>query len=302
MPVLDLAVVARLAAGVVGEGAVLSVEREGAGWDHVAWRVETPEGPWIVRAANVGSRHELAADAQREVAVMQLVRRRLGGWAADALVLDAELGCIAHRRVPGVPLQELLAAGTVGPDVVAAIAARLGALVREIGGLDPAEADGLVQVDDDGLDGWWAEAPRFVAVSADRLTPARRAAVEELLAAPRPPPPTEGELVLVHNDLGAEHVLVDAASGSITGIIDWSDAAVGDPAAEVGRLLRDLGEAHLPIVLDGLEVAGGEREALEVRAWWYARLLVLEDLAYAVEHRPELVGFELASFDRLFAV
>ena len=297
---LDLAAVARLAAGVAGEGGVLAVEREGAGWDHVASRVDTADGPWIVRAANAGAPDRLAREARREVAVMGLVRRRLGGWATDAVVLDADLGCIAHRRVPGVPLQDLLAAGTVEPQVVAAIAGRLGALVRYIGRIDPAEAGGLVDVDGDGLDVWRAEAPAFVAAIDDQLTPARRAAVGELLATPLPAPVDRDELVLVHNDLGAEHVLVDPVDGSITGIIDWSDTAVGDPAAEVGRLLRDLGQAHLRAVLDGLGSTGARREALTSRAWWYARLLVLEDLAYAVEHRPDLVAFELASLDRLY--
>ena len=298
---LDLAAVARLAAGVVGEGGVLAVEREGAGWDHVAWRVETADGPWIVRAANAGPPERLAAEARREVAVMGLVRRRLGGWAADAVVLDADLGCIAHRRVPGVPLQELLAAGTVEPDVVAAIAGRLGALVREIGRLDPAEAGGARR----GrrrrprrLAGRGAGVRRGDRRPADAGPPGggRRAPGRARCRAP---------VGRRRAGAGAQRPRGRArarrpGSGSITGIIDWSDAAVADPAAEVGRLLRDLGEAHLPAVLDGLGVVGAEREALTARAWWYARLLVLEDLAYAVEHRPDLVAFELASLDRLY--
>ena len=106
--------------------------------------------------------------------------------------------------------------------------------------------------------------------------------------------------MLQHNDLGAEHVIVD--DGAISGIIDWSDAAITDPASELGRLLRDLGEAALPHVLDGYGAAGAERAALTARAWCYARCLIVEDLAYAVEHRPDLVAFELANLDRLFAV
>ena len=194
---------------------MLAVEREGAGWDHVAWRVETADGPWIVRAANAGdARAALAAEARREVAVMQLVRRRLGGWAADAVVLDADLGCIAHRRVPGVPLQDLLAAGTVEPHVVAAIAGRLGALVREIGGSTRPRPAGSSSVDDDGLDVWLAEAPAFVGGDrrpADAGPPGggRGAAGRARCRAAG----GRDELVLVHNDLGAEHVLVDPADG-----------------------------------------------------------------------------------------
>src|SRR5688500_6339965 len=105
---------ARLAAGLVGPGAIAT--REGAGWDHVAWRVVGAEGrPWIVRWGIEGDRDELAAEVRREVAVMQAVRAVLGDLVADAVVVDEDTGCLAHPRVPGIPLQELLAAGRVPP-------------------------------------------------------------------------------------------------------------------------------------------------------------------------------------------
>ena len=47
-----------------------------------------------------------------------------------------------------------------------------------------------------------------------------------------------GTRVLVHNDFAAEHVLVDADAGFITGIIDWSDIAVSDPAADFAGLFH----------------------------------------------------------------
>jgi aminoglycoside 2''-phosphotransferase len=36
----------------------------------------------------------------------------------------------------------------------------------------------------------------------------------------------------VHNDLCAEHVLVDAATGELTGVVDFGDALVGDPVVD----------------------------------------------------------------------
>jgi aminoglycoside phosphotransferase (APT) family kinase protein len=41
------------------------------------------------------------------------------------------------------------------------------------------------------------------------------------------------ELVLSHNDLGIEHVLVDPATLEVTGVVDWSDAAIVDPGARL---------------------------------------------------------------------
>ena len=105
-----------------------------------------------------------------------------------------------------------------------------------------------------------------------------------------------------HNDLGAEHLLVDPADLTVTGVIDWTDAAIADPAAEAGRLLRDLGADALDRVLDGMDGAGGDRDAVAARAWCHARLLAVEDLAYAMAHRPRLVPYERATLLTLFDV
>lgn len=44
-------------------------------------------------------------------------------------------------------------------------------------------------------------------------------------------PPT-GAVVLVHGDLHVRHVLVDD-DGTVTGVIDWGDTALGDPAVDL---------------------------------------------------------------------
>jgi aminoglycoside phosphotransferase (APT) family kinase protein len=91
----------------------------------------------------------------------------------------------------------------------------------------------------------------------------RGAIVQELpddhgLVAPEP----ATTLTFIHGDLGAEHVFVDG--DRITGVIDWGDAAIGDPAIDHGRLLRDFGAPDHP------------------RARFYAVATALEDLDYGV--------------------
>jgi aminoglycoside phosphotransferase (APT) family kinase protein len=151
-----------------------------------------------------------------------------------------------------------------------------------------------------GFGAWFAELPAVVASIDHLLDPPVRAAVERFLAAPPPADVDPGERRLAHNDLGAEHVLVDPATATITGIIDWTDVARADLAAELGRLIRDLGAERIDPVLDGMEVVPDRRAAFVERGWCYARCLVLEDLAYAVEQRPDLVAFERANVARLF--
>jgi aminoglycoside phosphotransferase (APT) family kinase protein len=291
---------ARLARPLVG--AVAAVSREGSGWDHVAWRVDAVDGSaWIVRAALGEQEPDWAESVRREVAVMALARGRLGAIVADAVVLDEATRCLAHRRLPGVSLQELVAHDRVPVGEVERLAGEIGAMVATIATIDPAASPEPVPHDDDSIDAWRGELPTFIAEVDHLLTAGEHAAVERFLAAVSPPPPEAAELVLCHNDLGGEHLLVDPTTFAITGVIDWTDAAVADPAAEVGRLLRDLGAPRLDALLDGIGASGVRRAALVERAWAYARCLVLEDLAHAVQHRPDLVAYEQASASRLFA-
>jgi aminoglycoside 2''-phosphotransferase len=50
---------------------------------------------------------------------------------------------------------------------------------------------------------------------------------------------------LVHSDLGMDHVLVDGMTGLVTGIIDFGDAEIGDPAGDFAGMRKDLRRAAL---------------------------------------------------------
>ena len=92
------------------------------------------------------------------------------------------------------------------------------------------------------------------------------------------PPPGRRQLVFSHNDLGIEHVLVDPETATVTGILDWTDAALVDPAYDFGLLQRDLGPEALRAAL--VDYPADQRAAIGQRAEFYARCSVLEDLAW----------------------
>lgn len=58
---------------------------------------------------------------------------------------------------------------------------------------------------------------------------------------------------LVHGDLVAEHVLVD--SGAVTGMLDWGDAAVADPADDLAWIAVGADAEALDSVLEAYAVA-----------------------------------------------
>jgi aminoglycoside phosphotransferase (APT) family kinase protein len=71
---------------------------------------------------------------------------------------------------------------------------------------------------------------------------------------------------LIHADLGPEHLLV--REGRISGVIDWTDAEIGDPALDLCWLLNDAPEA----VAEGVAEAYAVTPELRRRAHDWHRL------------------------------
>ncbi|MEV6759418.1 aminoglycoside phosphotransferase family protein [Streptomyces sp. NPDC051105] len=75
-----------------------------------------------------------------------------------------------------------------------------------------------------------------------------------------------GTAVLVHHDLKGEHLVV-SADGRVRGVLDWTDAAVGDPAEDIAGLALAVGSGA---AVRAATLAGyGPRPCL--RGLWLAR-------------------------------
>jgi aminoglycoside phosphotransferase (APT) family kinase protein len=214
----------------------------GAGLDHRVYAV----GDALV--ARFGER------AAPEAALLAAIAPLLPLPVPVPIAIDAEAGCLVLPRLPGRPLLDLPRAAR------RAFTAQLLAFADALHALNPGVG---VPADDVAPEEWLVEARRTWAAVRDEVPASRREAIEAVLATSAPVPPARR--VLIHGDLGAEHVLVDA--DRITGVIDWGDAVIGDPALDLGRLMRDLGP-----------VAGGGE-----RARFYAVCTALEDLAFGLD-------------------
>jgi aminoglycoside 2''-phosphotransferase len=86
---------------------------------------------------------------------------------------------------------------------------------------------------------------------------------------------------LIHRDLGYEHILFDPGTGALTGIIDFGDAAVGDPAIDFSALLYDYGREFVELMLSGYPGAADPtfRQRFEV----YARLIPFREILFGLD-------------------
>jgi aminoglycoside 2''-phosphotransferase len=204
--------------------------------------VETADGV-IFRVA----RHAGAAEGHAlEARLLPLLRRRLPVAVPDPrwrVEPDAAFpfGAIGYRRLAGEPLTPALAEANRD-----AIAADLGRFLVSLHGLSreaglperdrvrdsfprlcrdvlPVLRERLSAAEYDAMRRW---ARDFGAdEEVDRFAPALR-----------------------HGDLWYGNVLVDDAGTRVVGVVDWENAALGDPAADLARQLH-LGEAFLEAVL-----------------------------------------------------
>lgn len=251
-----------------------SVARLGAGLDNVSYEVD---GEWIVRQRFATDAAERAEVVRREAALLAAV----AAWSTlpvpEAEFVDEPRGLLGYRLLPGQPLLDR-------PDVdPAAVAPALGAFLSRLHAAPIAAFEQFVERDDEPLDGWLDDARAAYAQVADQLSAPQRSRIEEFLAAA--PPASSPDLVLCHNDLGAEHLLMDDAA-TLTGVIDWTDTAIADPAHDLGRLYRDVGPDAFTVVVDHYDHEVDDTTLARTR--FVARCALLEDLAFGLrsgDHR-----------------
>ncbi|WP_328999970.1 phosphotransferase [Kribbella sp. NBC_00709] len=177
------------------------------GWDSHAWI----EGAWIHRAPR-----------RPEVGPRLLAEATLLPWLAPQLPLPVPVpeltdDGVRHLMLPGAPFTD---GGT-------AIGRELGAFLKALHAVDTAEA-----VAHGALDAATATADKSVVLAEfrDQIVPLLpeevRTTATELLGRV-----AQVRTSLIHCDLGPDHVLM--TDDRITGIIDWTDALIGDPALDL---------------------------------------------------------------------
>jgi aminoglycoside phosphotransferase (APT) family kinase protein len=267
--VSDLDVAAVVAAALPGhEPRSVAVNEDG--WDSVVIDVD---GEWIVRVARseqVGRVYETEGRLLAALAPMLPV-------AVPAFTRVGPTFCV-YRKLPGTRLDALGA----GPELGESLGGFLRALhafpaerATELGVGEAWEADGV---------------DRLAAAVLPLLAGDERRRGELLIEAYRE---LRYEPTLVHADLGPEHIL--CSDGRVTGVLDWSDAGVGDPALDLGWLLL-----HRPKPFAAaLASAYGVDDELAARAEVYERLFAWHEVAYGVRiGRPEWVESGLAGVRR----
>lgn len=228
---------------------VLDVDE--TGWDfRVGHAVDTSGVPWVLR---VPRRPEVAEHLEVEQRLLAYLRPRLRVRLPEWEICSSEL--VAYRRLPGRPLApehpETLEyqwwTETTGEyfDVLGEVIAELHRIPTE----DVAE---LGVVTSGAMRQELTDELRRAEVELE-VPEARSRRWRAWLDDDRHWP---GERRLAHADLHPGHTLVDE-SGHLLGVLDWTDAAIDDPAVDFVAVHNALGGAGLERLLATYRAAGG---------------------------------------------
>ena len=255
----------------------------GEGWDSAAWIVD---GALIFRFPK---RAAVAQALEREIALLPELAPTLPvpiphfrHVARRGAPTDPAFPFVGYPTLPGIFLDA--APGLLDPSgpLLAQLADFLRALHRFP--RERAVATGLPdRTWADWVAHWeWFAARTMTDVDAtEHFTPGTRAWVAgvregllaELRRASRPVAP-------LHHDLALEHILASPDGGRLTGVIDWGDLAIGDPALDFVGVAHACPAATLDVLLAAY---GPTDEGFRRRIAWYGRMEPFHLLHYGLE-------------------
>ena len=251
------------------------MRRVGEGWDNEAYLVDDA---WIFRFPRNA---EQVPWVEREIAVMRVVSGALGPLVPrfEKIGRPSDLfpySFVGYRRIDGVGADtfELPDPHGLACDIADAYA--------RVHAIDPSRIprtpDGW---EDETWHDWRIHDPEDVDDLTDVVPLSVRDAAAPFITGSVEPPSVPRDRCVVHNDIGADHVLVDAATGRLTGLIDWADVMVGDPVLDFVGLIQVGGWDFVRDVLS--QYTRATDAGFFERIVWATRTLTLHWLAELIE-------------------
>ncbi|MBN1247125.1 MAG: phosphotransferase [Anaerolineae bacterium] len=191
---------------------------------------------------------------------------------------------VAYHMLPGQPLWPHVVDDIADPARVAALAEQLGVFLKALHTVPYAEVMNCPLANADTHQSFRTFYRRVRQELFEWMRPRARERVERLFTSYLADASHFAfEPVLRHGDFGGSNILHDPRTLTLTGIIDFGSAAVGDPAYDVAGLLASYGEAFL----DQVVVAYPEIASFMERVVFYERTFALDEALFGIENDDE---------------
>jgi aminoglycoside 2''-phosphotransferase len=184
---------------------------------------------------------------------------------------------VGYRKIPGVPLSKAL---LVSPEIARQLGEFLTVLHRF-----PIEHTRQLGVPGNTIADWLKKYVVFYTWVKDNVFPLLTDSVcarwvqiwENFLD---DPVNFTHPAVLIHGDLGLEHILCNPELKTVTGIIDWEDTCIGDQALDFVGLFCEGGQDFIEVVLQYYRNEVDEN--LFTRIQFYTRIVPFHEVQYGL--------------------
>lgn len=292
---VEPAAVPRLLERQFSELAPVSAAYLGCGMDSVAYLVNAR---WVFR-------FPMRRTVERQLLIERALLPRLAPLLPVAIPTfrfwgtpsgDFTMHFVGYEKLPG-PAGTEIDQARVAFD---SLAPQFGAFLSVLHAFPVRDAERL-GVEVSGVAERWEEIRTEAIAALPRIgtlvSPAHVEHVRTYLEELRPLPAAPWPRSLVHQDLGAEHVLLDASGTRLTGVIDWGDVSIDDPSIDFAGLYAWGGEPFVRAVLQHYRGPVDARVLERVRPW--ATFKNIQDIQFGLDiDQPEVVRHALAGLTR----
>jgi aminoglycoside phosphotransferase (APT) family kinase protein len=265
---LDLAKLTAYVEKELGAHGAVTLEQFPGGHSNLTYLVHHGDREYVLRRPPFGSKVKSAHDMGREVAVLSKLAPvyerapRVFAYEPTGEVLGAPFYLMERRR--GVILRkdlpaelasdharvrqicELLVDALVDLHAVDYVAAGLGDFGKPVGYIARQVAG-------------WTE--RYRGSQTDDIP-----AIDEVASWLAAHQPAQGAPALIHNDFKFDNVIFDPSLESITGVLDWEMATIGEPLMDLGTSLSYWAQASDPPAYHQLPFGPTARPGMMTRA------------------------------------
>jgi aminoglycoside phosphotransferase (APT) family kinase protein len=277
---LTAATVAGLIADQFPDLAGCEIAWLGAGWDHDLFSVGAD---WILRFPQRADRVDWLA---RETKILAIAGETLAPGSVPVFELAGRPSAafpypfVGYRRLPGTTAGQPVSSDLDG------LAADIGELFSRLHRIEPKQ----IPPCPGGYENepWDQLQTELVddAAAARALLPAHLLAkAEPYLSGQVAPPPADGPRRFIHNDICPEHVIVDATTGRLTGLIDFTDSLVGEVVIDFLGLIGIAGYPFIHQAAAAYRLPLGENFTAKLE--WLSRTMTLTWLADSAVNRPD---------------
>ena len=274
------------------------------------WKVRFLQEGWDSRAYVVNDEWIFRMPKRANVVPSLMVERRLLPLLEEALPVDVprfEWHGVPSDRFPHPFSGYRLLPGDLGDAIPRreiappAVARQLGELLRIIHAV-PVERAREAGVSE-GRESWtpacWPWLRATVAKSGDEIEPAlgmrRWLAMQPLLESGLPV--ASEPAGFLHADFSIEHLLLDPGTRAVTGVIDWADTTLGDPAIDFAAFEVFLGEEFVAGMLNAY--LPNDLACFRTRIHALATRIVSYRVVEMLQRDPENLPGALRDFDRI---